>query len=46
MEKEQLYTQPECHVIDVEAQSVLCASGVSNAPNPSNPFGGSTEEEW
>ena len=43
MEKEQLYTQPECHVIDVEAQSVLCASGQFTAPNP---FGGSTEEEW
>lgn len=43
MEKEQLYTQPECHVIDLEAQSVLCASGQFSAPSP---FGDSTEVDW
>lgn len=43
MEKERLYTQLECHVIDVEVQSVLCASGEFST---SSPFGDSTEEDW
>ena len=46
MKKEQTYKQPDCRIINIAAQSVLCASGVSNAPNPSNPFEGSTEENW
>ena len=43
MEKVQLYEQPECHIVDFEAQSVLCASGEFNN---SNPFFGLGEEEW
>ena len=43
MKKEQTYKQPDCHIINIAAQSVLCASGVFEAPNP---FGGSTEENW
>ena len=42
MKKEQLYTQPECHVIDLEAQSVLCASGVD--PLFGDPF--NDEQNW
>ena len=46
MEKEQLYTQPECHVIEVETQSVLCASGVETNFNPifNDPF--NEEQNW
>ena len=43
MKKEQLYEQPECYIVDFEAQSVLCASGQFNN---SNPFGDSTETDW
>ncbi len=43
MKKEQTYKQPDCRIINIAAQSVLCASGAFNAPNP---FGGSTEENW
>ena len=42
MKKELIYKKPECLVIEIEAQSVLCGSGIV----PANPFGGSTEEEW
>ncbi len=45
MKKEQTYKQPDCRIINIAAQSVLCASGF-NAPTPSNPFGESTEEPW
>ena len=41
MKKEQLYEQPECHIVDFEAQSVLCASGVD--PLFGDPF---NEKEW
>ena len=41
MKKEQLYEQPECHIVDFEAQSVLCASGVD--PLFGAPF---NEKEW
>lgn len=43
MTKEQIYTRPECHAIEVEAQAVLCASGEFIAGDP---FNDSTEEEW
>ena len=46
MKKEQLYEQPECYIVDFEAQSVLCASGVEPNFNPNfgDPF--NDEQNW
>lgn len=42
MKKELIYKKPECLVIEIEAQSVLCGSGIEST----NPFDESKEEEW
>lgn len=36
------YASPQCEVIEMKAQELLCQSGVTTT----NPFAGGTEELW
>ena len=42
MKQEQIYTRPECHAIEVEANAVLCTSDVD--PIFNKPF--IDEKDW
>ena len=46
METRTIYDRPQCEVMELEEQSVLCSSATDVDITISNPWGDLTEEEW
>ena len=46
METRTIYDRPQCEVMELEEQSVLCSSATEVDSTISNPWGDLTEEEW
>ena len=46
METRTIYDRPQCEVMELEEQSVLCSSATEVDSTSSNPWGDLTEEEW
>lgn len=44
METRTIYDKPQCEVMELVEQSVLCSSATEM--NINDPWGGLTEEEW
>ena len=46
MEAKKYYDRPQCEVMELVEQSVLCSSGTGVNGSISDPWDGLTEEEW
>ena len=46
MEAKKYYDRPQCEVMELVEQSVLCSSATEMNSTINDPWGGLTEEEW
>ena len=46
MEAKKYYDRPQCEVMELVEQSVLCSSATDVNSSISNPWDGLSEEEW